>query len=79
MNGRSINSWELETPTVSSEDFVDAQSFDQQKRARLSKRISALETQMKEVITTMELILSIMDAEARMKMGIKRPKGISDD
>ena len=79
MNGRSINSWELETPTVSAEDFVDAQIHSGNHSIRLSKRISALETQMKEVITAMELILSIMDAEAKMKMGIKRPKGISDD
>ena len=61
-----------ETSSVSAEDYEDALLDASRKRKKHNQRIEKLERQVNALAKTVNLILSVMDAEARMKRGIDR-------
>ena len=67
-----------ETSSISSEDHADALLDGSRKRKVLNKRVEKLERQVNALAATVNIMLSIMDAEARMKGGIDRVEEDSD-
>jgi len=67
-----------ETSSISSEDYTDALLDASHKRKVTNQRLEKLERQVNALATTVNLMLSVMDAEARMKGGIDRIEEGSD-
>lgn len=67
-----------ETEPLSAEDHADALLDGSRKRKVLNRRVEKLESQVNALSTTVNLMLSVMDAEARMKGGIDRIEEVSD-
>lgn len=69
---RAGSVWDRMAPSTSIEDHEDAQQFESRKRKQISNRVATLERRVGALATTVNLMLSVMDAEARMKGGIDR-------